>query len=247
MAHPVVYFELYGPDPRALGSFYSELLGWSLNQMPGMDYAMVDTNGGAGISGGIAANPDKTAAQLFYVETADLQETLDKAESLGASTTMPVTTIPNGPTIAMFSDPVGNPIGLVAPPADGNVVGPSTGEGCAVGWFEIHGGPFDAQRRFYSDLFGWTISVSENPGFTYGEIQNPVSEYGMGGALSASEDGRTGIVLWASVDDPQKYLEKAESLGARTETEPMKANEHLTVATFIDPQGNRFGLFTYDG
>lgn len=49
----------------------------------------------------------------FYVETEDLQAVLDKAESLGAKTVMPVTDVGGAVTIAMFNDPDGLLIGLV--------------------------------------------------------------------------------------------------------------------------------------
>ena len=157
MSHPVVYFEIYGPEPEALAGFYGALFGWSMQEMPGMNYRMVDTNGGGG----------------------------------------------------------------------------------------INGGPFDAQAEFFRTMFDWTVSKSDGPGFTYGEIENPSDSYGTAGALSSSDDGRVGITLWAHVDDPQKYLEKAESLGATIDMEPIDPNEHLTVATFIDPQGNRFGVYRF--
>ena len=43
----------------------------------------------------------------------DLQATLDKAESLGGKTTMPIMEIPGMVTLAQFSDPDGNVIGIV--------------------------------------------------------------------------------------------------------------------------------------
>ena len=43
----------------------------------------------------------------------DLQATLDKAESLGSKTTMPIMEVPGMVTLAHFSDPDGNVIGIV--------------------------------------------------------------------------------------------------------------------------------------
>ena len=50
---------------------------------------------------------------MIYVEVEDLQATLDKAESLGGKTTMPIMEIPGMVTLAHFSDPDGNVIGIV--------------------------------------------------------------------------------------------------------------------------------------
>ena len=49
----------------------------------------------------------------FYVMTDDLQSTLDSAEQLGGKTVLPPTDVPGGPSIAMFTDPQGNAIGLL--------------------------------------------------------------------------------------------------------------------------------------
>ena len=48
-----------------------------------------------------------------YVQVDDLESYLKKAESLGGKTVMPVTEIPGVVTLAMFSDPEGNVIGMV--------------------------------------------------------------------------------------------------------------------------------------
>ncbi len=44
----------------------------------------------------------------------DPQAALDQAESLGGKTIMPVTTIPDTVTLALFADPEGHVVGLVA-------------------------------------------------------------------------------------------------------------------------------------
>ena len=60
------------------------------------------------------ANPEMShPGVMIYVEVEDLQATLDKAESLGSKTTMPIMEIPGMVTLAQFSDPDGNVIGIV--------------------------------------------------------------------------------------------------------------------------------------
>jgi predicted enzyme related to lactoylglutathione lyase len=55
---------------------------------------------------------DEPNMVLFYVESYDLQASLDKAVELGGKILMPVTEVPMV-TFALFSDPEGNVIGLV--------------------------------------------------------------------------------------------------------------------------------------
>lgn len=48
-----------------------------------------------------------------YVQVDDPQAYLDKVESLGGKTVVPVTEIPNMVTFALFTDPEGHMVGLV--------------------------------------------------------------------------------------------------------------------------------------
>ncbi|HEX9711329.1 MAG TPA: VOC family protein [Actinomycetota bacterium] len=242
MGNAVVHFEIHGPDREMLEKFYGELFGWHVTSMPEMNYGLIDTHGGGGINGGIAASQDGGPQQIFYVEASDLQATLDEAAALGATTVMPVMDIPGGPTIALFADKAGNVIGLVGSP-DGEPQGVSDGDGAPIAWFEINGGDYEEQKRFYADLFGWTYQEMDNPAFSYAMIGTQ-AEYGCAGAISVSkEDDRRGITLWAEVPDLGAYLVRANELGAQTALEPTQTPGGPEVAMFVDPQGNAFGMY----
>ena len=112
MGKPVVHFEILGGDGGKLQSFYKDLFEWNIDAANPMNYGMVD-NGGQGINGGVAASQDGAAFVTVYIEVDDPQAYLDKAETLGGKTVMPVTEIPGMVTLAQFSDPQGNIIGIV--------------------------------------------------------------------------------------------------------------------------------------
>jgi uncharacterized protein len=116
MPNPVIFFEVVGKDGAALRNFYGELFGWRINEVPGpMDYGMVASED-AGIDGGIGATPDGGPGHTtFYVESADPQATLERAESLGARKLLLPTELPGGGVIALLADPEGHPIGLYKP------------------------------------------------------------------------------------------------------------------------------------
>ena len=111
MPNPVVHFEIQSNNAKKVQQFFVDLFEWHVDANNPMDYGIVDTHAG-GINGGIgpAQGPNRVT---FYVEVDDLQAYLDKAERLGAKTVMPVTVIPNMVTLALFSDPEGNVVGLV--------------------------------------------------------------------------------------------------------------------------------------
>lgn len=112
MANPVSWFEVSGPDAGALQSFYANLFDWQIDASNPMNYGMVAASEG-GIGGGVGPSPDNSASVIWYVEVPDLQAALDKAEELGGKTITPPMDVPGGPTIAYFSDPAGNRIGLM--------------------------------------------------------------------------------------------------------------------------------------
>jgi predicted enzyme related to lactoylglutathione lyase len=112
MAHKVIHFEVLGKDAAALQSFYGALFDWQINADNPMNYGIIGPNDG-GIGGGVGPAMDGNPFVTFYVEVDDLQAALDKAAELGGSTVMPPMDVPGGPSIALFSDPEGNKIGLV--------------------------------------------------------------------------------------------------------------------------------------
>jgi predicted enzyme related to lactoylglutathione lyase len=116
MSHTVVHFEVMGKDGKSLQDFYSKLFDWKVDTNNPMEYGIVDTGAnGAGIGGGVGANPDGRYV-TFYVQSDDLQGSLDKAEELGGKTVTPPQELPMGISIALFTDPEGNLVGLVTPP-----------------------------------------------------------------------------------------------------------------------------------
>ena len=117
MPNPVIHFEIQAKDAGAAQEFYRKLFDWNIDADNPMNYGVVDTQAG-GINGGVTAAP--TAPQvIFYVGVEDLQESLDRAESLGGKTVVPPTEIPGVVTFAIMADPEDNIIGLLLNDEDG--------------------------------------------------------------------------------------------------------------------------------
>ena len=115
MTRPVVHFEIHGKDGAKLQEFYRSIFGWEIDANNPMQYGMVTPGVGGppeGLGGGITSS-DAAPMVTFYVQVVSLDETLAKVETLGGKTVMPPADIPGGPTMARFSDPEGNIIGLV--------------------------------------------------------------------------------------------------------------------------------------
>lgn len=112
MGNPVVHFEVTGKDGKKLQEFYSNAFGWSINADNPMNYGIVEAPDGQGIGGGVSGGEGPNQV-TFYIAVDDPQAYLDKVESLGGKTVMPVTEIPDMVTFAQFADPEGNVVGLV--------------------------------------------------------------------------------------------------------------------------------------
>lgn len=119
MGQPVVHFEIVGKDPGTLQGYYADLFGWEIETNNPMNYGTIAREGntnadGAGIGGGIGAGPDGYPGHVtFYVEVADVEAALAKAESLGGTRTMGPDEVMEGLEIGLFNDPEGHVIGLV--------------------------------------------------------------------------------------------------------------------------------------
>jgi len=117
MGAPVVWFEVAGRDFDSLSKFYTELFHWKVNADNPAGYGMVDTAGNGGIPCGIFASSD-TEYVTFYVSVPDLEAKLREAEKLGAKVVQPPTpTGPDGPMVAMISDPEGHRVGVLQEPS----------------------------------------------------------------------------------------------------------------------------------
>lgn len=112
--HPVAFFEIVSNDAPRLQSFYADLFGWRIeNDEQG--FGLVDTGAGdAAVTGGIgpSTTPGDTGVKI-YVRTDELEDTISRAGDLGSAVHLEPMELPGGHgTIAVISDPDGNPVGL---------------------------------------------------------------------------------------------------------------------------------------
>jgi predicted enzyme related to lactoylglutathione lyase len=112
--------------------------------------------------------------------------------------------------------------------------------------FEIIGADGAALQSFYGDLFGWKID--SNNEWRYGMVESG-GEGGIAGGIAADQgsDGHR-VTVYAQVDDPQAYLDKAVELGATVVMPVTEMGEGMpTIAMFTDPAGNVTGLLKNSG
>jgi uncharacterized protein len=116
----VVHFEVVGKDGDKLQQYYAELFGWNIVSDNPMNYGMVDgkdnktSDGNVGIGGGVGQGPEGYGGHVtFYVAVPDVEEALQKAESLGGTRVMGPEDIMGMVVLGQFKDPEGHLVGVV--------------------------------------------------------------------------------------------------------------------------------------
>jgi len=246
MAHPVVHFEVSGPDVRRLADFYASLFGWRMQPVPGIDYTLIDT-GGTGINGGIEKVTDARPATTFYIETDDLQSALDKINLVGGKTITPITELPGMATYAIFEDLDGLAVGVVlahagATPDQQQPAPVSAAAGNAdavpVNHFELLATDAKRSQQFYAEIFGWQVTTAD----TGSGMVDTRTGRGIHGSIGAGEPGPW-VTVYAHVGDVAAVLAKATELGGSRVHGPVAVDDHLQTGALRDPAGNIVGVY----
>ncbi|MDD5711359.1 MAG: VOC family protein [Smithellaceae bacterium] len=117
--NPIVHFEIYADDPEKLGQFYTNLFDWSIEAMPEMDYRYIETietdaegmpKQSPGINGGLMKRPAgaEGLSWINYIGVDSIEETIKRAEKLGAKLMKEKSAVPGMGWFAILSDPQGN-------------------------------------------------------------------------------------------------------------------------------------------
>lgn len=250
MGNPVVHFEIAGPDGPALQRFYRDLFDWNV-EAQGEEfgfYGIVQWNEG-GIGGGIIQTQEGMPSNYVtaYIQVDDLQATLDKIAAAGGASLMPPMEIdPSVGSVAMFTDPANNCMGLYSQPAGGHAEAPPKGDGPPVVHFEVGGSDIQTLEDFYAGMFGWKINFIEQANYRIIQTKPDGDVAGIGGGMFEHTEGMppNAPSIAVAVDDLQAYLDKAVGLGGTALMQPMDIPGGFgSIAIFYDIAGNRIALF----
>ena len=117
MPNPFVHIELQTQDVDKSKKFYASMFDWKLEEIPGMDYTII--NVGEGTGGGMMKKPVPGIPDnwLPYILVADAAASTKKARALGATIAKDVTEIPGFGWFSVILDPPGAAFGLWQPKA----------------------------------------------------------------------------------------------------------------------------------
>lgn len=155
-AHPhgtVCFAELATPDPDSAAQLYAHVLGWrtrtgpsgiSLFHVDGLDVGLL-REVGEGIPGWVP-----------FVSVASVDATIGRARELGATVRQEPSDVPGVARRAVIEDPAGGAMGLWE--ARGHAGVQLAAAPGAPWWTEFIVLELEAAKRFYSALFGWTLT-----------------------------------------------------------------------------------------
>jgi uncharacterized protein len=120
--------------------------------------------------------------------------------------------------------------------------------------FEIPSDNVEKSKKFYSDLFGWSITSLPKENLPKGleeywsitttdaKGSNAVS----GGMMKRAMPEQQGILNYIDVESVDKYSEKVKQLGGKVEMAKMTVPGMGYLAVCSDTENNTFGLWQND-
>ncbi len=103
--------ELLTTDVEGAKKFYTELLGWTMEDFPSEEMTYTIVKAGEGAVGGIMAMPPQAAGTPpywgVYITVDDVDAATEKARQLGATIMMPPTDIKDVGRFSLIRDPQG--------------------------------------------------------------------------------------------------------------------------------------------
>ena len=112
MPNPFAHIELTTDNLKAAVKFYGKVFAWKLNEMPGMNYTMIDVGGGTGGGMQLKPMPEAPTGWMPYVQVDDVKATVAKATKAGGTAVLPYQEIGEMGAIGVFADPNGAVIGV---------------------------------------------------------------------------------------------------------------------------------------
>lgn len=246
VANAPVWVDLSSTDPAAARGYYTRLFGWKAEPEAdpaagGYALAKLDGKNVAGIGG--TQDPNGPSAWMVYIGSKDAAATAKKVEAAGGKVVAAPFDVLDSGRMAVFQDPTGAFISVWQPKAmQGADVMYGTG---SFAWTELNARGIDKARKFYGDVFGWTVKETPmgegQPMYTEFQHQGDSIAGGMEMMPMVPAEVPSYWQIYFGVDDVNRSFKKAIELGGKELVEPVDFPGGR-FAILQDPQGAVFGL-----
>ncbi|CAM3188386.1 VOC family protein [Tsukamurella hominis] len=154
-----VWIDLMTSDVEAAVEFYGAVFGWEAEpaneDFGGYRNFRVNGNRVAGVMSPPDGGGGPGDVWSTYLRVEDAKASLRAATDAGASLVVPVVPVEDLGRFAFVIDPVGAAIGIWEPGEHEGFV--ERGVPGTPYWFDCMSRSYDATKRFYRDVFGWTL------------------------------------------------------------------------------------------
>jgi predicted enzyme related to lactoylglutathione lyase len=242
------WVELSTSDSDAAKKFYSELFGWTFQDLPmgpGSVYTMLQSDGKE--VGGLFQLTDEMKSAgirpnwMSYISVENADDSAAKAKGLGATLMKEPFDVMTVGRMSVVQDPTGACFALWQAGAHkGAGISNVPNSWC---WNEL--GTRDSAKAgdFYTGLFGWGKKVQQMGPMTYTSFTN--GDKPIGGMYELSPEMANVPPHWLSyfaVTDTDAAVNKATGLGATVISPPMDIPGTGRFAIIQDPHGAAFGI-----
>jgi predicted enzyme related to lactoylglutathione lyase len=249
------WVELATTDQQAGVKFYRELFGWDVNESPIGEnevYSMFQLRG-KDVGAAYTMRPEERASGApphwnMYVTVANADETVKKAEGLGATVFAPPFDVMDHGRMAVLQDPTGAAFQVWQPKKHIGVQ--ILNEPGALCWTELTTRDTKAAESFYTNLFGWTPKHSAPSAvMQYTEFSvNGQPSIGMMAMPPGMPAGTPSYWMpYFQVADCDATAAKAKGLGAHVMVPPQDIPNTGRFAILSDQQGAVFAVFKFSG
>jgi predicted enzyme related to lactoylglutathione lyase len=245
------WLELGTTDRRAAKNFYSNLFGWSAEDMsmgPEMTYTIFRI-GGSDVGGAYQLMKEQLDAKvpphwMLYIGVENADEAALRAVRLGGQQLMAPADIPHVGRFAVLQDPTGAAISIFQPGEHRGIT--VFGDVGALCWADLNTTNADKASKFYAEWLGWKFDVGKDG---YRHIINGTGHEDMIGGVPPQMHAPPGTpshwMPYFHVEDCKVTAAKAAQLGATTIMPAELMPDVGTIAVAADPQKAVFALYQH--
>ncbi|MGD0112445.1 MAG: VOC family protein [Armatimonadota bacterium] len=110
--------------------------------------------------------------------------------------------------------------------------------------FEIPATDVEKLKRFYSDLFGWTMQSMTFPEFWM--VTTAAEGHGINGAIMKRQAAQQTHLNYVSIESVEAFSAKVSQLGGQVVVPKTAVPKMGYFAVCLDPEGNPIGLWEMD-
>lgn len=244
-----IWYELITPDPEAAKRFYSQVVGWTTEDMTGGGMTYTVVSAGADGVGGIMEIPAEAKAMgapphwSGYVAVDDCDAAAEKIGSLGGQVIRAPDDIPNIGRFAVVADPQGAVFVLFKGAPTTPPLRPAPMSPGSLAWSELHAADWEKAFGFYASLFGWVKhdAVPMGEMGVYQTFGAPAAAFGGMFSGHAPAPGPYWLCYFG-VDDVDAAVERTKAHGGEILMGPAEVPGGAWVVNAKDPQGALFAF-----